>query len=101
MRKSKDATIEDLLYSNKNFTTVEEELAQYGDIFKLLIGNHEENCKILNSEEQSNDEEHLEDVHWKMLIFKHKVQNWRRVQHLADDLLHKERKEFLSTVQTR
>ena len=43
----KAAAIEDLLYSSKNFVTVKEELAQYDDIFKLIIENHEEHCKIL------------------------------------------------------
>ena len=31
------AANEDLLYSNKNFITVKEELPQYDDIFKLTI----------------------------------------------------------------
>ena len=36
------AANEDLLYSNKNFITVEEELPQYDDIFKLTIENQKE-----------------------------------------------------------
>ena len=38
----KAAAIEDLLYSSKNVITVKDELAQYDDIFKLIIENHEE-----------------------------------------------------------
>ena len=47
------AANEDLLYSNKNFIAVEEELAQYDDIFKLTIENHKEHSKILKPEEKS------------------------------------------------
>ena len=72
----KAAAIEDLLYSSKNFITVKEELAQYDDIFKLIIENHEEHCKILKPEEQANEEDHFEDVDQRVFIFKHKVRNW-------------------------
>ena len=51
-------------------------MAQYGDIFKLIIENHEERCKILKPEEQSNEEDHFEDVDQRAFIFKHKVRNW-------------------------
>ena len=47
----KATAIEDLLYSSKNFIAVKEELTQYDDIFKLIIENHEEHCKILKPEE--------------------------------------------------
>ena len=69
----KAAAIEDLLYSSKNFITIKEKLAQYDDIFKLIIKNHEENCKILRSEEQLNEEYHFEDVDQRVFIFKYKV----------------------------
>ena len=71
----KAAAIEDLLYNNKNFITVKEELAQYDDIFKMIIENHEEHCKIFKLEEQSN-EDHSENVNQRVFIFKHKVRNW-------------------------
>ena len=69
----KAAAIEDLLYSSKNIITVKEELAQYDGIFKLIIENNEEHCKILKPEEQSNEEDHFEDVNQKVFIFNHKV----------------------------
>ena len=47
------AANEYLLYSNKNFIAVEEELGQYDDIFKLTIENHKEHSKILKAEEKS------------------------------------------------
>ena len=81
----KTAIIEDLLYSDKNVITIKEELARNDDIVKLLIKNHEEQYKILKQEGQLNNEEHFEDVDQKAFIFQHKVQNCRRVQHLADD----------------
>ena len=65
-----------MLYRSKNFITVKEELAQYDDIFKLIIENHKEHCKILKPEEQSNEEDRFEDVNQRVFIFKHKVRNW-------------------------
>ena len=38
--------------------------------------NHEEHCKILKPEEQSNEEDHFEDVDQRVFIFKHKIRNW-------------------------
>ena len=72
----KAAAIEDLLYSSKNFITAKEELAQYSNIFKLIIESYEEHCKILKSEKQSNEKDHFEDVDQRVFIFKHKVWNW-------------------------
>ena len=42
-------------------------------IFKLIIENHEEHCKILKPEEQSNEEDHYEDNDQRVFIFKHKI----------------------------
>ena len=72
----KATAIEDLLYSSKNFIAVKEELTQYDDIFKLIIENHDEHCKILKPEEQSNEEDYFEDVNQRVFIFKYKVRNW-------------------------
>ena len=51
-------------------------MAQYNNIFKLIIDNHEEHCKILKLEEQSNEGDRFEDVDQRVFIFKHKVRNW-------------------------
>ena len=72
----KAAAIEDFFYGNKNFITVKDELAQYDNVFKRIIENHEEHCKILKPEEQANEEDHFEDVDQRVFIFKHKVRNW-------------------------
>ena len=50
-----------MLYSSKNFIPVKEELAQYDDIFKVIIENHEEHCEILKPEEQANQEDRFEE----------------------------------------
>ena len=41
-RLSKSGAIEDLFYSSKNKVAVEEELAQFNDILKLVVAEHEE-----------------------------------------------------------
>ena len=51
-------------------------MPQYDDILKLIKKNHGEHCKILNPEEQSNEEDHFEDVDKRVFIFKHKVRKW-------------------------
>ena len=53
--------MEDLVYNKKNFTAVKEELAQYVNIFKLIIENHKEHCKLLKLEKQSNKVDQFED----------------------------------------
>ena len=58
-----------MLYSSKNLITVKEELAQYDDIVKVIMENHEEHYKILKQEEQSNEEDHFEDVDQRVFIF--------------------------------
>ena len=72
----KASAIEDLLYSSMNFMTVNEELAQYDDIFNLITESHEEHCKILKPEEQSNKEHNFEDIDQRVFTFKYKVRNW-------------------------
>ena len=49
----KSGAIEDLLYSSKNKVVVEEELAQFDDILKLVVAAHEE-CKQYMEEDQIN-----------------------------------------------
>ena len=49
MRKC--SIIEDLLLSNKNRIAAEEELAQFNDLFKMLLSIHEEYSHVLNNDE--------------------------------------------------
>ena len=60
MRKS-DA-IEDLLYSSKNKVVVEEELAQFNGILKLLVAAHEECKQYLEEEQINSSDEWLNEV---------------------------------------
>ena len=48
----KSGAIEDLFYSSKNKVAVEEELAQFNDILKLVVAAHQE-CKQYMEEEKS------------------------------------------------
>ena len=50
----KIGAIEDLLYSNKNKVSVEEEFPQFNDILKLVVAAHEE-CKQYMEEDQINN----------------------------------------------
>ena len=72
----KAAAIKDFFYGSKNFITVKDELAQYDNVFKRIIENHEEHCKILKPEELANEKNHFEDVDQRVFIFKDKVRNW-------------------------
>ena len=53
--------MEDFVYNKKNFIAVKEELAQYVNIFKLIIENHKEHSKLLKLEKQSNKVDQFED----------------------------------------
>ena len=69
-------TIEDLMYSSKNYVTVEEALAQFGYIFKQLLLVHQEYHSLLEDDEKLADEEWFEEVDERLFTFKHKVYNW-------------------------
>ena len=65
-------TIEDLMYSSKNYVTVEEALAQFDYIFKQLLLVHQEYHSLLEDDEKLADEEWFEEVDERVLTFKHK-----------------------------
>ena len=69
-------TIEDLMYSSKNYMTVEEALAQFDYIFKQLLLVHQEYHSLLEDDEKLADEEWFEEVDERVFTFKHKVYNW-------------------------
>ena len=46
----KCSTIEDLLFSTRNLVVMEEEFAQFNDLFKMLLGPHEEYNALLDYE---------------------------------------------------
>ena len=69
-------SIEDLMYSSKNYVMVEEALAQFDYIFKQLLQVHQEYHSLLEDDEKLADEEWFEEVDQHMFTFKHKVYNW-------------------------
>ena len=58
----KSAAIEDLFYSSKNKVTVEEELAQFNDILKLVVAAHKECKQYMEEEEINNSDKWLDEV---------------------------------------
>ena len=69
-------TIEDLMYSSKNYVTVEEALAQFDYIFKQLLLVLQEYHSLLEDDETLADEEWFEEVDERVFTYKHKVYNW-------------------------
>ena len=59
--QKKSNTIEDLLFSKRNLVAVEE-LAQFNDLFKMLLGIHEEYNASLEDEESALDDDWFDDL---------------------------------------
>ena len=76
MRKS--SIIKDLLLSNKNRIAVEEELAQFDDLFKILLNIHEEYSQVLDDDERAGEDDWFDDIDNKVYTFKRKIHNWFR-----------------------
>ena len=72
LRKS-DA-IEDLLCSSRSKVAVEEKLAQFNDILKLVA--HEECKQNLEEEQINSSDEWLDEVDERVFNFKKKVHSW-------------------------
>ena len=56
----KCSMIEDLL-SNKNRIAVEEELAQFNDLFKMLLNIHEEYSQVLDDDKRDDEDDWFDD----------------------------------------
>ena len=76
MRKS--SIIKDLLLSNKNRIAVEEELAKFNDLFKILLNIHEEYSQVLDDDERAGEDDWFDDLYNKVCTFKRKIHNWLR-----------------------
>ena len=76
MRKC--SIIEDLLFSNKNRIAVEEELAQFNDLFKMLLNIHEEYSQMLGDEERADEDDWSDDYDNKVCASRRKINNWLR-----------------------
>ena len=53
----KCSIIEYLFFSNKNRVAVEEELAQFNDLFRVLLCIHEEYSQVLDDYESSDEDD--------------------------------------------
>ena len=71
----KSGTVEDLMYSSKNYVTVEEALAQFDFMFKQFLLVHQEYHSLLEDDETLADGEWFE-VDERVLTLKCKVYNW-------------------------
>ena len=72
----KNGAIEDLFYSSKNKVAVEEELAQFNDILKLVVAAHEECKQYMEEEEINNSDEWFDEVDETIFNSKRKVHSW-------------------------
>ena len=70
------AAKEDLMYSSKNYVTVEGALAQFDCIFQQLMLAHQEYHSLLEDDEKLADEQWFEEVDERAFTSKHKVYNW-------------------------
>ena len=72
----KSGAVNDLLYSVKNSVTVEEELAQFDDLFKQLMKVHNKYLSIFtNGNEKKKQNQWFDEVDERVFSFKHKVHN--------------------------
>ena len=70
---------EDLLFSNKNRIAVEEELAQFNELFKMLLSIHEEYSQVLDDEKRADEDDWFDDLNNTVCTFKRKIHNWLRI----------------------
>ena len=70
--------IEDLLFSNKNKIAVEEELAHFNDLLKMLLSINEEYSQVLNDDETADEDDWFDDLDNTVCIFKRKIHSWLR-----------------------
>ena len=76
MRKC--GVIEDFLFSKKSRIAVEKELAQFNDLFKMLLSIHEEYSQVLDDEERADEDDWFDDLGNTVCNFKRKIHRWLR-----------------------
>ena len=74
--QKKSSINENLLFSTRNLVAVEEELAQFNDLFKMLLGTHEEYNALLEDEERAIDNDWFDDSYSRVCTFKWKTLKW-------------------------
>ena len=72
----KYATIEDLLFSTRNVVAVQEEMAQFNDLFKMLLSAHEEYNALLEDEARDKKDEWFDEIDNPVFSFKRKITCW-------------------------
>ena len=77
-RMMRKCRIEDLLFSNKNRIAVEEELAQFNDLFKIILNIHEEYSQVLDDDKIADEDDWFDGLDNKVCTFKRKIHNWLR-----------------------
>ena len=60
----------------RSLVAVEEELAQFNDLFKMLLGTYEEYNALLEDEERAVDDDWFGDLASRVCAFKRKTLNW-------------------------
>ena len=75
----KCSIIEDLLFSNKNRIAVEEQLAQFNELFKLLLSIHEDYSQKLDDDKRADEDDWFDDLDNTVCTFKRKIHSWLRI----------------------
>ena len=68
----KTNTVEDMFYSFKKTEAVREQLQQFGDIFRMMLG-VQKSYNSLPPSEQQRDEEWFDDIDHNICSFKQKI----------------------------
>ena len=63
---------------NKNRIAVEEELAQFNDLFKMLLRIHEEHGQVLDDDKITDEDDGFDDLGNRVCSFKRKIRSWLR-----------------------
>ena len=56
------STTEDLFFSTRNLVVVLEELTQFNDLLKMLLGRHDENNALMEDKASPVDEDLFDDL---------------------------------------
>ena len=74
----KGSIIDSHLFSNKSRIAIEEELAQFNNLFKMLRSIHEEYSEVLGNDERADEDDWFGDLDNKVFTFKRKIHSWLR-----------------------
>ena len=69
-------SIEYLLFSTRNVVAVQEEMAQFNDLFKMLLSAHEEYNALFEDEARNKEDEWFDEIDNQVFSFKRKIACW-------------------------